>query len=212
MATIEIATGDYNEVAGILTASAPQAEELTAITAHMGEFSHTVWLDESEATVWHAWDDLDQPGEWHLQAHPAATAAETWLRETVSSALGNLADPDGSDEYRHHPESVERDLDLLAEFQRVELAALRASAAELGAPAPAVDGMIVGRMQRHRAEISRLTVLRAMHLREVYGQERGAAAAAARALRISHEAARRALVADEQYADRARAAAQRQRQ
>jgi hypothetical protein len=72
--------------------------------------------------------------------------------------------------------------------------------------APTVDRMIVGEMDQHRAEVSRLTVLRAMHLRQAYGSDRGAAAAAARDLGCSHETARRALAAGEEYTERVREA------
>lgn len=201
MTTI-LTASEYTTIEAHVTEHAPNAYELTKVTAHLDAELHTVWLDPNTSTVWHAWNDQDDDN-WNLDTEGAVQAQE-WIAEQLVHVLDRLADPDNVDNYQYGNITVEDDLDTLAELEAVQLAALRTNTEN----PVVVDRMICHRMDLLRSEISRLSRLRAVNLQEQYGSERGAPAAAARALDISHESARRALNAASEYAQRARSGAE----
>lgn len=197
---------DHEPLATIVTTRAPQARFMDEITAHAGADYHSIWLDETDNTVWHAWSE---PGEdmWTLDHEPAAEALP-WITETLTLALDALDSPKEAEDYLVRAGREEDDLDALNELEAVRLAALRARSAD-----PAViDCMIRSEMDSHRDEIRRLSRLRAANLQHAFGTERGAAAAAARALEVTPESARRALAANDEFDTRVRDAAAQARQ
>ncbi|WP_399559113.1 hypothetical protein OHA44_38255 (plasmid) [Streptomyces sp. NBC_00144] len=197
---------DYEPLATIVTTRAPQARFMDEITAHAGADYHSVWLDETDNTVWHAWNE---PGEdlWTLDHEPAGEAIP-WITETLTLALEALASPEAAESYLDRAGREEDDLDALNELEAVRLAALRARSAD---PVD-IDSMIRREMDGHREEIRRLSRLRATNLQSAFGTERGAAAAAARTLGVTRESARRALAAADEFDARVRNSAAQARQ
>lgn len=193
---------NYQDAAAHVAEHAPSAYELPLLTAHLDADLHTVWLDKSTATVWHAWTDPDLDADgWTLDHEPAAEA-QTWIEEQITHVLNRLANPEGTDTYLYSGQNtnVEDDLDVLAEFEDVRLTALNAMSDD----PVVIDRIIRGSIDRLTDEIARLSRLRGLNLAAAYGTEHGAAARAARALNISHSAASRALAAPADYAARAR--------
>ena len=199
---------NYQDVAAHIAEHAPNAHELPLITAHLDADLHTVWLDTTNGTVWHAWTDPDTDG-WTLDHEPAAEA-QKWIEDQLTLVLDRLANPETADAYLYPgPDtSIDDDLDTLAEFEAVQLAALNAMT---DGPI-VVDRIIRGSIDRLTDEIARLSRLRGLNLAAAYGTEHGSAARAARALDVSHSSASRAMAAPGEYAARARAGFEKARQ
>lgn len=201
----EITTSeDYDDIAAHVAEHAPDARLLSEITATLGDDYHTVWLHGT--TVWHAWA---YPGEdtWHLDREPATDALK-WLEPQLVLVFDRLADPDRYGQEPGGAGLVEQDEDVMAEYYDIELAAL----AIPGDPV-ATDRRIVGRIAAARAEVARLSSLRAHHLREAwqgYG-ERGWQTRAAEALGTSPVMVSKILAGDERRAEERRAKAAEQR-
>ncbi|WP_326763473.1 hypothetical protein OG978_01720 [Streptomyces sp. NBC_01591] len=189
----QVETADaYEPLAAIVADRAPHARLLNEITAHAGDDHHSVWLDESDQAVWHA---RSEPGkdEWTLDHKPAAEAVD-WITETLTLVLDRVASPEQAEIYEIHPGLEEDDLDALDELESVRLTALQARSTD-----PAViDSMIRGQMDQPREEIRLLAWLRAGNLKQAFGTERGAAAAAG-ARNITPESARRSLAAAAEF-------------
>lgn len=198
----------YQDAAAHVAEHAPNALPLPLITAHLDADLHNLWLDKTTATVWHAWTDPDGNG-WTLDSEPA-TKAQRWIEDQLTRVLGRLADPETTDGYLDSgPDaSVEDDLDTLAEFEDVQLTALRT----LSDDPIVVDRIIRGKIDALGAEAARLSRLRGVNLANAYGDQHGAAARTARALDVSHTSATRALAAPDEYAARARAGFERARE
>lgn len=192
---------DYEPLAAIVADRAPRARFLDEITAHAGADYHSVWLDETDTTVWHAWSE---PGEdlWTLDHEPAYEAL-AWITETLTLALDSLASPEEAENYLDQAGREEDDLDALNELEAVRLAALRTGSAN----PVVIDRRIRSEMDAHREQIRLLARLRASNLQQAFGTERGAPAAAARALGVTPEAARRAISAADEFDNRVREAA-----
>lgn len=197
---------DYELLAEIVSSRAPHARFMDEITAHAGADYHSVWLDENDNTVWHAWSE---PGEdlWTLDHEPAGEAL-AWITETLTLVLDSLASPEQAEDYQARPGREEEDLDALNELEAVRLAALRTGSAD----PVVIDSMIRSEMDAHREQIRLLARLRATNLQNAFGTERGAAAAAARALGVTPESARRSLSAADEFDARIRDAATQARQ
>lgn len=200
MTTTSTQFENYQDAAAHVAEHAPNAYELPLITAHLDADLHTVWLDKTTGMVWHASTDYDVDN-WTLDSEPAAEA-QSWIEDQITLVLDRLADPDGDSYVDAGPDAkVDDDLDTLAEFEDVQLAALT----DLSDDPVVVDRIIRGQIGRLSAEIARLARLRGVNLATAYGTGHGSAARAARALDISHSAASRAMSAPDDYADRARA-------
>ncbi|MFE5841997.1 hypothetical protein ACFQ7N_10160 [Streptomyces niveus] len=197
---------DYETLAAIVAERAPQARLLDEITAHAGADYHSVWLDETDTTVWHAWSE---PGEdlWTLDHEPAGEAL-AWITETLTLALDALASPEEAANYLDRAGREEDDLDALNELEAVRLSTLRSRSAD----PVVIDRMIRSEMDAHRQEIRLLSRLRAGNLQRAFGTERGAPAAAARALGVTPESARRSLAAADEFDTQIRDAATQARQ
>lgn len=189
---------DYETLAAIVDERAPHAYLLDEITAHAGGDYHSIWLDNSDHTVWHAWTE-PEGDEWTLDHEPAEEAVP-WITEVLTLVLDAVAFPEQTEVYVVRSGREEDDLDALDELEAVRLAALQARSAD---PAT-VDGMIRNQMDQHRQEIRLLARLRANALQHAFGTERGAAAAASRALGVTSESARRALTASDEFDARVR--------
>lgn len=202
MTTISTQFDTYQDAAAHVAEHAPNAYELPLITSHCDADLHTVWLDKTTNTVWHAFTEPDSDG-WALDSEPARDA-QSWIEDQLTLVLDRLADPEGDSYVNAGPDtSADDDLDTLAEFEEVQLAALYSLT---GNTDPViVDRMIRGKIGNLSAEIARLSRLRGVNLTTAYGTEHGAAARAARALDISHSAASRAMSAPDDYASRVRA-------
>ncbi|MGW5353379.1 hypothetical protein ACWERV_23070 [Streptomyces sp. NPDC004031] len=199
MTTHTLQFENCTEAAAHVAEHAPNAYELPLITAHLGADLHNVWLDKTAATVWHASTDPDADG-WTLEVEPAREA-QSWIEDQLVLLLDRLADPEGDGYIDAGPNTdVEEDLDALAEYEEVRLAAL----SEHSDDPVVVDRIIRGQIARLSAEIARLSRLRGVNLTTAYGTEHGAAARAARALDVSHTSASRAMAAPGDYAERAR--------
>lgn len=195
----EILTDDYNDIEAYIAEHAPGARLLEAITAELDADYHTVWVDGQD--VWHAWA---YPGQdtWHLDKEPAREAL-AWLREQLVFVFDRLADPDSYTGDPRGPRLVERDEAVMAEYYDVELAAL-------GDLDPvATDRLIVRRITAARAEVARLSSLRAHHLRRAWqgDGDRGWQTRAAQSLGISPQAITKVLSSDDRRASARRRAA-----
>ncbi|MFF8619257.1 hypothetical protein [Streptomyces sp. NPDC015350] len=198
------AAEDYGTLAAVVAERAPHAHLLDEVTAHAGAEYHSIWLDETDGTVWHAWTEPGESG-WTLDREPAADAVG-WITQTLTLVLDNLAAPEQAEDYER-PDREDEDLAALDELESVRLAELRA----LSTDPAVIDTMIRSRMDDLRLGISLLARMRAGNLQRSFGTERGAAADTARALKVSPEAARRALAAAADFDARVRAGAERAR-
>ncbi|ASY37012.1 MULTISPECIES: helix-turn-helix domain-containing protein [unclassified Streptomyces] len=208
MTVTTIPVESYEDAEDHVAEHAPDAEELPLITAHLDADLHTVWLDRGTGTVWHAWRE-DLAADWTLESEPAAEA-QGWIEENIAAVLDSLADPETAARYLYpSPDtSVDEDLDVLAEFEAVQLAALNT----LSDDPVLVDQSIRAHIGRLTAEISRLARLRGLNLAAAYGTEHGSATRAAQALGVSHSATSRAMAAPGEYAARACAGYEKARQ
>src|SRR5690606_6293734 len=196
----EILTDDYNDIEAYIAEHAPDARLLEAITAELDADYHTVWVDGQD--VWHAWA---YPGQdtWHLDKEPAREAL-AWLREPLACVLDRLADPDSYTGDPRGPRLVERDEAVMAEYHDVELAAWG-----IADDPVATDRLIVRRITAARAEVARLSSLRAHHLRRAWqgDGDRGWQTRAAQSLGISPQAITKVLSSDDRRASARRRAA-----
>lgn len=194
------AAGEYAIIEDYIAAHAPGARLLPEITATLDSDYHTVWLDGQ--TVWHAYA---YPGEdiWHLDRESAVEALK-WLQEQLVLVFDRLADPDLYADDPCGPRLVEQDEAVMEEYHDVELAAL----AIPGDPA-ATDRRIVARIAAARAEVARLSSLRAHHLRQAWQGDgsRGWQTRAAQDLGTSPTMVGKVLSADERRAAERRAKA-----
>lgn len=201
--TVPLAFEDYGPAAAHVAEHAPDAHELIRITECLDSELHTVWLDKGSGTVWHAQTTpgLDADG-WTLDREPAAEA-QKWIEVHIADILDRLADPETSDAYIYPgpSTSVEDDLEVLAEFEKVQLAALGA----LTGDPTAVDRIIRDRIDSLREESARLARLRGVNLAAAYGAAPFPATRAAEALGLSQQAATKVMAAPGAYAERARA-------
>lgn len=206
--------GTWEQAAALVAEQAPNAHRLPRVEEVMDADIHGAWLDETTATVWHAWADSDLHGHltgtWFVDADTAAEAI-AWLEEQCVLVLDSLADPESS--YDIGTRTVEDDLEVLDELNEVRLTALRADAMHrinalraqfstnesseqyrvLGGIIPTkevtiggvVDSQIQAGLARARAEVARWAGLRAHHLRTYTDTGRGGQARAARDLGIT---------------------------
>lgn len=196
----EILTGGYDDIEDYIRRHAPRARLLGEITAELDDDYHTVWLDGRD--VWHAWRDLAADEVWHLEREPAGEALE-WLREQLSPPFDRMGDPGL---YAGDPRGsrlVARDEAVMEEYYEVELAALG------GLDPVATDRLIVRRITAARAEVARLSSLRAHHLRRAWqgDGDRGWQTRAAQSLGISPQAITKVLSSDDRRASARRRAA-----
>lgn len=181
MSTV-IASGTWEDVTAYVAAHAAGPVLLREVTAHAGDDYHAVWLGQ-DGLVWHASTEHGASG-WSLERETAAGAL-SWIRGTLALALDAIA---GS-------WAAPADLDAADELYEVELAAARASAGTPLTPRE-VDGLIRQQISRARAEVARLAGLRAWHLRDAYGADRGAIARAAADLGVKAPTISGILAAD----------------
>jgi len=195
-----LATDDYDDIEAYIAEHAPDARLLEAITAELDADYHTVWVDGQD--VWHAWA---YPGQdtWHLDKEPAREALE-WLREQLLAVFDRLAAPERYGQEPGGSGLVERDEAVMEEYYDVELAAW-------GCPGDpvATDRRIVDRIAAARAEVARLSSLRAHHLRRAWqgDGDRGWQTRAAQSLGISPQAITKVLSSDDRRASARRRAA-----
>lgn len=151
----------------------------------LGEGAH-LWL--SGSTVWAVRPDGDL---WTVYAMTDAEAA-VWAQTAAAPVFEVLVDPT---EKITTAEDRDRVLDAWEDFRDLYLSVLGA-----GADDPAeVDQAIRLRIEQARRWMSVLGFLRASHLRLAFGVERGAQAAAARALDVSPAAISGTLADDERF-------------
>jgi len=190
----------YDDIEAYIRQHAPGARLLEAITAELDADYHTVWVDGQD--VWHAWA---YPGQdtWHLDKEPAREAL-AWLREQLVCVFDRLADPDSYTGDPRGPRLVERDEAVMAEYHDVELAAWG-----IADDPVATDRLIVRRIAAARAEVARLSSLRAHHLRRAWqgDGDRGWQTRAAQSLGISPQAITKILAGDDRRASARRRAA-----
>ncbi len=133
-----------------------------------------------------AWSALATGAAWSVVCRPVAEVIRDAER-ALSGTFRALTDP------TRLTGEADRDahLETWAEFADLFLANLDGDPAE-------VDSAITTRMEEARTWLSVLSFLRAHHIREAFGAERGSQAAAARALDISPAAVSGILSADDE--------------
>lgn len=207
--SVRIATGvEYDEVVERVRELAPGAQELRALACAAGEAYHDFWLVPERGVVFHAYSTPEASQWWHMDELTVGEAGEI-AQETLHWQLAALADPTM---YREVPDAVgkvERDLEALADYLAIDTEAWRAAVREGGASRPdtvtvVTDGLLLERMRELRADIAWLALLRGCNIAARFGRGHGAGAAAARVMGISSGAAKRALRAEDEFAERLR--------
>lgn len=208
---------DLAAVAGHVERETPErARPLQALTAWSDGWA-AYWLDDDARILWQAvlaeGAADGSGGPWRLLSGYAAMVLPEVLAD-VAEVLDALAEPATGYAGTAERDAIEeRHLAVLDDVYDIELAALSRGARRARyVAAYDVDQAIQRQINLAKAEVSRLAGLRARHILNRYGRERGAGKKAAQALRVSPPTIATLITADTARRGDLRAAAKAARQ